>query len=421
MKAPAEVAAAVERRLRSTWAECLVTEARNEGRLARPEERGGLSAWPYDFPLGRMKSAELAGGFGVIPRQVSSWRTWAADHGVELLEGRRHVAGTEQTLPTHVRIVDIDTAAAVVGDGWSDKLVRGRSHAEVLTARFPSLVRPAKILAATDTYSDVDFGLLLDTADWFAAATAQERAALTPRQVPVEGLHTKWLNTRQGIVAELAGLEGRLGLLPPHPARIHFTYLDPDYRATGRRRHDSGSVGDTAALPYVPRLVLISENKDTAVGFPPVTGGVAVEGDGNGGGTHAAFDWIRNAPWVVYWGDMDARGLEILNEFRAAGVPATSLLMDMTAFTDWERFGTNRDPQDRLLGPKTPLPTEHLTDDEAELYRALTSPDWTRFRRIEQERIPLSVAHETVLRMAAGLDRRRSSTPTASHQKLTTL
>jgi hypothetical protein len=142
-----------------------------------------------------------------------------------------------------------------------------------------SLARPARLLAATDSYSDTDFGLLMDAADWFADSTIEQRAALTPRQVPVRGLHAKWLNTHRGLVAELAGLLD-LGLLPPHPARIHFTYLDPDYLATGARRHDSGSVGDAVELPYQPRVVLISENKDTAVGFPPVPGGVAVGAHG---------------------------------------------------------------------------------------------------------------------------------------------
>jgi hypothetical protein len=34
---------------------------------------------------------------------------------------------------------------------------------------------------------------------------------------------------------------------------------------------------------------------------------------------------------------MDADGLEILNEFRAAGIATTSLLMDLDAFAEWER------------------------------------------------------------------------------------
>ncbi|MHB1431884.1 MAG: DUF3322 domain-containing protein [Streptosporangiaceae bacterium] len=55
-----------------------------------------------------------------------------------------------------------------------------------------------------------------------------------PRQVPVEGLHTKWMNTRHALIRDLAGVVG-LNLAPPHPARLHFTYLDPEHRRAGHR------------------------------------------------------------------------------------------------------------------------------------------------------------------------------------------
>jgi len=45
--------------------------------------------------------------------------------------------------------------------------------------------------------------------------------------------------------------------------------------------------------------------------------------------------------------------LEILNEFRVVGIGATSLLMDLNAYEEWERFGTNSDPHGRPLGPRT--------------------------------------------------------------------
>lgn len=109
--------------------------------------------------------------------------------------------------------------------------------------------------------------------------------------MPIAGVHAKWLNLHQALVANLAGLPGaaELHLTVGHPRRIHFTYLDPAHRAAGDRRHDSYSVGDPGfVLPYEPSVVLISENKDTAVGFREMPGGIAVEGSGAGGGTVAA-------------------------------------------------------------------------------------------------------------------------------------
>ncbi|HET7325773.1 MAG TPA: Wadjet anti-phage system protein JetD domain-containing protein [Nocardioidaceae bacterium] len=392
MKTPEEVTADIARRLERSWAKDAV------------ERAGGVSSdvtWPHPFPLGRPKSTELESRFGEVTREVAEWRSWANEHGLGLRTQTRRVAGTEQTLPTHITMPDIDKAASIVGGPWPARLTRSRERAGTLRDRFPALDDPAWVVRSTDDYRDVDFRLLLDAAAWFATTSAADRGRLTPRQVPVVGLHAKWLNTRRSLVTELAGLED-LGLLPAHPARIHFTYLDPTYLASGRRRHDSASVGDSVELPYVPQVVLISENKDTAVGFPEVPGGIAIEGAGRGASTHAAFDWLYNIPVVAYWGDMDADGLEILNEFRAAGLVRVSLLMDMAAYEEWEPFGTNDDPQGRALKPREPRAVEHLAPGEAELYVNLTSPKWTRDRRIEQERIPLSIAHEELLVHLAG-------------------
>jgi len=101
-------------------------------------------------------------------------------------------------------------------------------------------------------------------------------------------LHAKWLNTSQHLVASLAGLDV-LPLAPPHPPRVHLTYLDPQHRAAGARRHDCVSIGDSVRLPYDPQVIIISENKDTSVAFPPVALGVCIEGEGFGGATAAAL------------------------------------------------------------------------------------------------------------------------------------
>lgn len=150
---------------------------------------------------------------------------------------------------------------------------------------------------------------------------------------------------------------------------------------------------------YRPHIVVISENKDTALQFPELPGAISVEGVGKGGGTAAAFRWLVNAPLVVYWGDMDADGLEILDGFRVAGVPARSILMDVDAYAEWERFGTDLDPKGRPLTGRDPRPVPYLTAGERALYERLIAPAWTGPRRVEQERIPLRVALGQVHRL----------------------
>ncbi|WP_121678460.1 hypothetical protein [Cryobacterium sp. LW097] len=99
--------------------------------------------------------------------------------------------------------------------------------------------------------------------------------------MPLQGFHTKWLESRRGMVARLAGFDD-LGLLLPHPSRIPFTYLDPQHIETDGRRHDSATVGDTFTTAYLPALVVICENKDSALHFLEVSSAISVEGAGSG-------------------------------------------------------------------------------------------------------------------------------------------
>lgn len=379
MKRPAELLADVERRVSRTWADQLSNQE--------------TAAWPHAFPLGQPDSKQLGSSFETFFASVRDWREWgsgqSSNPGIEITWRQRRVHGTPQELPTHVCIDSLETAARLVGGEWPQRLQLAGERREILSSRYPHLADQSRLLRLVETLSDLDFTLLCRAADWFAINDA---TGLTPRQVPIEGMHAKWLNTRQALVRELAGVDD-LRLLPPHPARIHFSYLDPTYRASGRRAHDSATVGDAPALAYQPRIVIISENKDTAIHMPATPGAISVEGVGKGGGTAAAFDWIRHAEHVLYWGDMDVDGFEILDGFRVAGIPARSLLMDMAAYDAWERYGTNDDPKGQPLKAVTPKPLPHLTDAERELYLSLCDPVWTRYRRVEQERIPLAVAH----------------------------
>lgn len=85
-----------------------------------------------------------------------------------------------------------------------------------------------------------------------------------------------------------------------------------------------------------------------------------------------------------------------LDGFRAAGLPVTSVLMDLATYERYEQFGTSTDARGNPLTATACRPLAHLTDAEQQLYECLTDPLWTRHRRVEQERIPLSVAADAV-------------------------
>lgn len=381
MRTPEQFLVDLDRRLARTW---------------HADVAGAASSWPHTFPLGEAARPALESDFTEVRREVLSWREWARSHDLLLTMATRKVHGTAQQIPSHVTVESIDAAARVLGSSWTARITNGRARAEVLASRFPAVTPPAALatlVRAVDTMGEADFDLLCTAADWFAVHDASD---LTPRQVPIEGLHAKWLNTNQWLVQALSGRPD-LGLRPPHPSRVHFTYLDPEHLAGGGRVHDSATVGDCMQPAYRPRVVVISENKDTAICFPSLPGAIAIEGAGYGGASLAAFSWIVGAPHLLYWGDMDAEGYEILNGFRADGVPAESMLMDLATFTAYAQFGAVSDSAGQPIKVKVRKELPLLTDGERAVYEQVTDPQWLGVRRVEQERISLAVARKVVL------------------------
>lgn len=380
LRSPDWLLTQVARRLTACWAEAVC----------------GDVEWRPRFDLGtsQVRAARLTEAWAGLHLDTLDWRDWVAAAGEDVLLVPRGVSynRTTQEIPAAVLVQTLDGAARLLGEVWVNRLERARTRRGVLAATFPGLSEPATMLRASDTYSDVDFELLCRTAAWFAAP---HRPGLTARQVPVEGIGTKWLDAHQADVRRLAGVAS-LDLERGRPPRVHLTYLDPEHLAAGGRRHDLATAGDVGTVAYRPRVVLISENRDTAQLFAPVVGGIAIEGEGRGAGAIADLPWVHEAAFLFYWGDMDADGLEILHAFRAAGLPVRSLFMDLAAYERWERYGIDHDHGGRPLKPRTPRDVSLLEPAEHELYLALCSPDWTRHRRIEQERIPLAAAAAVV-------------------------
>lgn len=378
MKTPNQILEAINRRVSATWHLDITTET---------------ETWPHSFPLGNLTKSQLEAGFATVVQAVLNWREWAEQHGLHLATTSRRVHGTIQSIPTHLTVPDLDAAARLLGPDWEERIKRGRTRLKTLRAMFPDAQDLPKVIRAADGYPATDFTLLCTAASWFIANSA---SGLTPRQVPIEGLHAKWLNTHRQLVLALCGLQ-TLGLLPRHPPRIHFTYLDQEHLAQGGRRHDSATVGDRVSPAYAPEIIIISENKDTAIHFPALRGGISVEGGGFAGARAvSSFTWIMDAPHIIYWGDMDAAGFEILDQFRLHGVPVKSILMELPAFESYERFGTSTDARGQPLPPPVNKNLPHLAHHEQELYELLTSPKWVRVRRVEQERIPLAAAVNAV-------------------------
>lgn len=382
-----ELVPAIRRRFERTWADVTC----GDGRGGASGTGGAGSAWPHAFALGRPTRTQLERNAGLLVDEIDALRTACKRYGC-LLETEPRRLGAMQELPVRVVVPSADVAAGILGAAERERLARGRTRAEQIVSAFPQV--PTEdlrgVVRRIDMWDDVDVELLLAAAKWFADNDAQ---GLTPRQVPLDGFHAKWLDAagRRSLVCLLAG-KSDLGL-QGRPRELALSYLDPTWLGGGGRRYDVCVEGDTWRPPYDPHVVLVVENKDSYLLFPQVEGGVCVFGSGKSGpAVCSQHDWIAKTPRLFYWGDMDADGLEILDAYRAAGLAVDSILMDVEAFDRYERFGTRMAAGKRSLRQHARIETPWLEPGEQRLYDRLCDNAWQGALRIEQERIPLDAA-----------------------------
>jgi DNA-binding PadR family transcriptional regulator len=217
-----------------------------------------------------------------------------AANGCTLTVTNRRVGGATRSIPTRVAIPDITTAAAATGADWLERLDAARRRARVLHDEFPETLTSGLLRGAAEL-SDVDFDLARTAAAWFRQHNA---TGLTPRQVPIAGLHAKWLDRNMRIVTGLSG-RTELGLVT-RPSRIHFSYVDGGCIRQGNRRRDSVALDEPHQPPgYLPQVILITENKDSALFFPEIADGIVIEGNGNAAIRLAKIPWIVACPHIL--------------------------------------------------------------------------------------------------------------------------
>jgi hypothetical protein len=247
------------------------------------------------------------------------------------------------------------------------------------------------------TWHDDDFQRLVSLLKWF---DHNPRSGLYLRQIPVQGIDTKWIDVqRRGIVSDLLRkLRGqsptvedeaplseldfydKCGLLrPPSPLRVLL--LSPELRrAVGGLRNIQAPLEQLRGLDLSPSKALVVENLETAYCLPDFPGTVAFVGLGNAISLASSMPWIQGVP-VVYWGDIDTHGFSILARARRVFGNVTSTLMDestLKAFLD----RTTLESAQSFNADVT-----NLSSGEAAVYRALLDNSWGRSLRLEQERI----------------------------------
>src|SRR5690606_38470376 len=130
--------------------------------------------------------------------------------------------------------------------------------------------------------------------------------------------------------------------------------------------------------------VLVVENKTTlytTLTLPKMDKTIAIFGSGYSVHNLKNVHWFNNLE-LIYWGDIDAQGFEILSQFRSYFLQTKSVLMDKQTF---DQFFENDN------GTRTNISTKlNLTEEEQQLYDTLKTNNW----RLEQEKIPFDYVNE---------------------------
>lgn len=313
---------------------------------------------------------------------VAAWHRADRDADIEIVWAVRDWPRVgSQTVPERARVRGADAIARVAGAEVAWLLLAARlgalrgvvgSGGDATAA----LRSNARVVAALD---DADFERLVHVLDWLRQHPV---SGMRVRELPIRGIHTKWIEARRGLVETLhrvgTGASG-LGLHESMPL-VRMRFLDPGPSPVGLT-DVTAPVDDLARLRFTPDRVFVFENLATVLAMPPATGAVVVHGGGH------RVDLIARLPWartVTYWGDLDSHGFAILHQLRAAGVRATSILMDAeTLLAHRDLWVEDPRPNTGVFGRLTPAESRTL-----QLLSAQGNV------RLEQERIPWDYALE---------------------------
>ena len=358
------------------------------GRYSRHKRHwlAGGGEWPLAITLGDFNESEAARQIEYVRTWIDAWRQWHGNGTLTWQERCWRNLGT-QRLPCRLLLDSPEDVAAWLGETNNWRSARERYNR--LSTRWPlladTLARHFEMLAG---YCDVDFQRLESLLAWLHAHPGSN---LYPRQLPIDGLDSKWLENRQGLIGELvAALRGmdsagtdfyQVCGLHPLPRLIRMRILDPVLRGhVGGLGDITAPAEDIARLTLPVQYVYIVENLQTGLAFDELPGAVVFMGLGYGVDQLAQFKWLTDLR-CFYWGDIDTHGFAILNRARSCLPPLKSLLMDEQTLLDHRKLWVEEKQQHSAAV----LP--NLTDAEQSVYRGLKNHKWGLNVRLEQERM----------------------------------
>lgn len=269
-----------------------------------------------------------------------------------------------------------------------------KSSVEKITNEFPELKEwiiknPKKVIDKESEWESI-----LKVCQYFKQ---NPKPDMYVRELPIK-VHTKFVERNKSVIQELLDILLLENLNPTEKIfekRFNLKFAEPQIRFKVLDKSISDkyfSEIDDIAIPVsqfeklnLPiKKVLVVENKTTlytTLTLPKMNDTITIFGSG------FKVSSLKNVRWfdeleLLYWGDIDVQGFEILSQFRTYFPQTKSILMDKQTFDLF--FEDDK-------GTPTNISTKlYLTDEEQQLYDILKANNW----RLEQEKIPLEYVNE---------------------------
>ena len=254
-----------------------------------------------------------------------------------------------------------------------------------INEKFPKLQHwiekfPQKVINNSEDWNDI-----LKVLDYFSK---NPQPQLYIRELPIE-VHTKFIERHKAVIGELLDIVIKEYINTNEKEfekRYNLHYDEPTVRMrlldkTLTKKFFYGLDDITIPVSQFLKLqipisnVYIVENKVNFLTFPSVANSIVIWGRGYGVASIKDSELLKNID-LIYWGDLDAQGFEILSQFRSYFAHVKSLLMDRVTF---DKYFEND------LGTPSKVNVElNLTTEEENLYQYIKANNY----RLEQEKIP---------------------------------
>lgn len=260
-----------------------------------------------------------------------------------------------------------------------------RKNVALINGKFAELQHwiekfPQKVINNSEDWNDI-----LKVLDYFSK---NHQPQLYIRELPIE-VHTKFIERNKALIGELLDIVIKEYINTNEKEfekRYNLHYDEPTVRMrlldrTLAKKLFYGLDDITIPVSLFLKLqipiskVYIVENKVIFLTFPLIPNSIVIWGKGYGVASIKDSELLKSID-LIYWGDLDAQGFEILSQFRSYFAHVKSLLMDKATFDNYfeKECGTPSKISVKL----------NLTTEEEELYQYIKVNNY----RLEQEKIP---------------------------------